>query len=390
MKVALISHQGGGISSVCYELAQSLSKKRIHTTVITGVHRHDHQTKRVNDYLEIVRLPTLDLPPRSLWFQIFNTRKLSKLLKNHTVIHGVSPDASFLYTFFKRKLKKPFVATIHGSPRASQRAFINSPISYWTLGDFGYEIVEFPLHDFTVRKILSASDHIAVCSFAALEELKVYRSLDLSKVSVVYNGINLEEIGNLRASSTDQIDDLSIIYAGRLFWTKGVMLLLEAFKLLRQDRKNIHLSIFGKGPLENRIREFITNSGLRANVHFQGYVPREELLAEVKNSDVVVFPSLSEAQPVFVLEAMACRKPLVAFNIPSMREMISNFENGLLAEPYKAHDLCGRIEMLLSDRKLRSKLGENAYNYVKRKHSWNEQAEKYIEIYEKVDGNFGN
>jgi glycosyltransferase involved in cell wall biosynthesis len=281
-------------------------------------------------------------------------------------------------------LKKPFVATIHGSPRTLQRVFINSPIASWTLGDLGYQIIEFPLHDFTIDRILRGSNHTVVCSFTVLEELKAYRSLDLSKVSVIYNGINFDEIEKIEVSSEDDKDDLSIVFAGRLFWTKGVMLLLEAFRLLKREFSKVQLNIFGKGPLERRIKEFIVNSDLSDSVHCRGFVTRQELLAEVKKSDAVVLPSMSEAQPIFILEAMACKKPLVAFDIPSMREIISDEESGLLAEAFNVNDLYNKIQLLLSDMKLRSRLGQNAFNYVKKEHSWDMQVEKYIQVYENV------
>jgi len=384
MKVALISHEGGGTASVCYGLGQSLAKKKINTTIFTGTPKRVQQIEKLNDYLEIIRMPILNFPPRALWFQVLHIRKLLNLLKDYTVIHGVSPDASFVLAFYKKKLRKPFVATIHGSIRAMQKAFVNTPVSCWTRGDFGFHVIEFPLHDYTISKILSGSDHIAVCSFTVLEELKIYRSLDVKKATVIYNGINLDEIENTKASSTNKEDDLSIIYAGRLFWTKGAIFLLKALQILRQDFKNVHLKIFGSGPLENRIREFVADADLRDCVSFRGHVSHKNLLAEVKTADLVVHPSIYEAQPMFALEAMACRKPVVVFDAPWGRELISNKNNGLLARMCDVKDLSNKIQLLLLDRKLRTKLGENAYNYVKQKHNWDIQVQKYLRMYEEV------
>ena len=85
-----------------------------------------------------------------------------------------------------------------------------------------------------------------------------------------------------------------------------------------------------------------------------------------------------------VLEAMACRKPIITFDIPSMSEIIVDGETGVLAKPFSHSDLAEKIRIVLSDKKLRSKLGQNAYNYVKEKHNWDRQVEKYVEIYENV------
>jgi glycosyltransferase involved in cell wall biosynthesis len=384
MKIALISHEGGGISSVSYGLAQSLAKKKIDTTIFTSTLAHNCQIEEVNEYFNVVRFPILDFPPRSFWFQILNIRKLSKLLSNYTVIHGVSPDASFVFTFYKKKLKKPLIATIHGSPRAIQKVFVNSPISSWHLGDFGYNIIEFPLHDFTISKILSDSDHIVACSFTTLEELKAYKTLHLNKTSVIYNGINFDEIQKIRIPSNNNKDNLSIVYAGRLFWTKGAIHLLKAFQLVRKNFKNVQLKIFGKGPLEQKIKKLIVEANLKDCVSFLGHVPHRSLITEVKMADIVVLPSLYEAQPMFALEAMACKKPLVVFNVAYAREIISNEDNGLLAQAYDVKDLGDKIEILLSDKELRIEIGENACKYVKRKHNWDVLAENYLRLYEKL------
>jgi len=387
LKVALLSHEGGGISSVTYGLAHSLSKKRVHTTVFTGSSEKP-KVEHVNAYLEIIRLPFLGVPPRSVWFQLRNFRLLWKLPKDYTVLHGVSPYISVVYTLFKRKLKKPFIASIHGTPRGALRAFIHSPISCWTYSDFASNVLELPLNDLTIRKCMANSNHVVVSSFAALNELRAYNNLNMNKVSVIYNGIDFDEIESIEIDheKMDGRCDFSIIYAGRLLWMKGVMFVLKAFEILNRDFKSLELKIFGKGPLEREIKRFIFNAGLRDNVHFGGHLPHKDLIAEVKKSDVVVLPSLYESQPMIALEAMACKKPLVVFDLPYARELIVNEYNGLLAEVYNTKDLSDKIGLLLSDEKLRFKLGQNGYKYIKREHNWNILSEKYLEVYQNVAG----
>jgi glycosyltransferase involved in cell wall biosynthesis len=94
-----------------------------------------------------------------------------------------------------------------------------------------------------------------------------------------------------------------------------------------------------------------------------------------------VAPSLCEAQSLFVLEAMACGKPLVAFDIPPMKEIIIDGSTGTLAKSFDVGDLAEKIRVVLSDRKLRSKIGQNARNYVRLKHNWENQIDQYLEIY---------
>ena len=87
---------------------------------------------------------------------------------------------------------------------------------------------------------------------------------------------------------------------------------------------------------------------------------------------------------MLALEAMACKRPLVAFDVPFAREIITDGHNGLLAEAFDAKSLSDRIRLLLSDGNLRFKIGQNAHNYVKREHNWDTQVEKFLNIYRNV------
>jgi N,N'-diacetylbacillosaminyl-diphospho-undecaprenol alpha-1,3-N-acetylgalactosaminyltransferase len=113
-------------------------------------------------------------------------------------------------------------------------------------------------------------------------------------------------------------------------------------------------------------------------------VPHNRLLAEIKKADLAVSPALHEAQSMYALEAMACGKPIVAFDIPSMREIITDGVNGVLAKSFDTHDLSEKLQRLLCDEKMRLKIGQNAIKYVSQKHNEDRQVEQYIQIYSKL------
>lgn len=112
-----------------------------------------------------------------------------------------------------------------------------------------------------------------------------------------------------------------------------------------------------------------------------GYVEFNQLMRELVESDIAVFPSLYEAQSMAMLEAMALGKPVVAFDLPFARDVITDGLTGLLAEPLDSQDLAENISKLLRNERLRKTLGSNARSYVIGKHDWNKIAEKHIEIY---------
>lgn len=380
----------GGIASACYDLAYSLSKKGIFTTVFCG--KSDKMlVEKFNSHLTVVRLPLLDAPPRHLWFQLQNFTPLLKLLKNYTLLHGFSPKASAIFAYFRKKLQKPFVTSIHGFPHCELRALLSSPISHWAVGDFVYNVLEYPLNDFLIRTCLSHSDHVVVVSFTTLHEMKEkYPDLDYNNTSVIYNGIDFNRpVFRSDCENSDEEDHL-VSYFGRLTHLKGIMHLVKAISFVEKDFPDVELEIFGKGPLEPVVRRLIVKLGLTDKVYIRGFIPNTELIKKVRKASVVALPSLYEAQPTSVLEAMACKKPVVAFDLPFAHEYIKDFYNGVLVRPGDSKDLADKICILLSDRKLRFRLGQNAYEYVKRNHNWDTLVDKYIKMYDEVMNSFSS
>jgi glycosyltransferase involved in cell wall biosynthesis len=398
LNVALVSEEFppfmfGGISTVCYDLAHSLSQKGIETTVFCG-RSNRPAIERVNDYLEIVRLPCLNIPPRFLWFQLQNLFNLTKQLKDRTLIHAVNPQVSPICIYLKKKLTKPLVTSYHGVPAYDLEAFINSPTSLWALGDFAYQVLEYPLNDSFSRISLVKSDHVVSCSHTTLNELRsIYGMPNPENSSVIYNGINFERIekiqSDFRARAYGRDDgNLTLIYNGRLYWHKGITYLIKAFELLIHDFPNVKLKVFGTGPLGKKVQALVSTSGLREKVFILGYVEsHDQLLNEVMKADIAVFPSLREAQPMSALEAMAFGKPVVVFDLPFSREYVKNHYNGLLAVPKDPKDLADKIGILISDEGLCHRLGQNAYIYVKQHHNWASLVDKYVEIYSRVTNN---
>ncbi len=385
MRVALITLEGGGTSTVCYGLAYNLSKKKIHTTIFTETAGKSTIEKK-NDFLQIHRLSRFEIPPRCLWFQLQNYRFLLKTLKDYTLVHGVSPDASVFITYNKRKLNKPFVASFHAEPLANSKMFLKAPFSSWTATETMHHLSEYPLHYYNIRRCIKKADKIVSCSYSSLSDFKAnYKNLSLDKVSVIYNSINFDEIENIEINTKDDVQrGTSIIFAGRLFWLKGQMLLFKAFEELSHEFKDLELKIFGKGPEEQRIRRAVYRSGLEKRVRIFGNVPHKTLISELKMADLAVLPSRYEAQSLFMLEAMACKKPVVTFGIPSAEEIIKDGVTGILAKPFSVKDLTNKMRLILSDKRLQSKIGQNAYAYVKREHNWDTQIEKYIKIYKNL------
>jgi glycosyltransferase involved in cell wall biosynthesis len=144
----------------------------------------------------------------------------------------------------------------------------------------------------------------------------------------------------------------NIAFVGRLHPVKNLFALLDALAGTHH-----RLSIVGKGPQEIVLKEHAAKK--KVNVRFLGTCPHGVLPRVLSEMDLFVLPSVYENNPKALLEAMACGLPVVASDIPGIREIVKHEQNGLLCEP-SAHALREAIDRLIHDPEVRRKLGRNA------------------------------
>lgn len=154
---------------------------------------------------------------------------------------------------------------------------------------------------------------------------------------------------------------------------KGFRLLLEAISLVRGE---FHLLIFGGLTDPKVVPEGVTYSTI-------GKRTGERALAEVYNlADFFVLPSLQESLSYMTMEAMACGKPVVAFDSGGVRDLVVDGETGFLVPLRDIKTLADKITVLVSDASLRATLGEAARNHVVKTYSEHTIAQKYLQLYQ--------
>jgi glycosyltransferase involved in cell wall biosynthesis len=166
---------------------------------------------------------------------------------------------------------------------------------------------------------------------------------------VIPNGIPLDEIAATPAASGEiagfAADEPLVLFAGRLDLQKNIDVLLESLGLV-MARQPIRAILCGQGPLRPRIDDWIRSRRLDGRVAVLGYAP--ELWSLMKQANVFVSPSLFEGNPNVVLEAMACKTPLVVSDIPEHRELLDE-TSAILVPPTSAERLAEGIERALRD-----------------------------------------
>jgi glycosyltransferase involved in cell wall biosynthesis len=170
-----------------------------------------------------------------------------------------------------------------------------------------------------------------------------------------------------------------VYYIGQLYPWKGVDVLVGAMRYLN----GAELVIVGGLPPEpdlDRLKRLASSLSLEDRVRFRGFVPPPELPAERTEADLFVIPLLDSVtarlftSPLKLFEAMASGRPLVASDLPSIREILTHEENALLVPPGDTRALAAAMERLLRDRDLSRRLAARAFEDVKA-YSWDRRAE---------------
>ena len=150
----------------------------------------------------------------------------------------------------------------------------------------------------------------------------------------------------------------------RLAKEKGQDYLIKSLPLIKQSVPNVCLVLAGRGPDFKRLQALCNEYQLQDDVHFLGFVSDKN--AVISLFDVFVFTSLWELEGfgLVILEAMALKKPLVAFRKPPTTEILENNKNALLTKLGNSSEMAKTIIKLLKDTDLGLKLSSNAFKDV--------------------------
>jgi glycosyltransferase involved in cell wall biosynthesis len=353
-----------GTGNVCYHNSIELVKLGHNVSVYTG--------QRSN--LKEENPGTLSVKYLKPLFIIGNAPFLPQLLKlkDYDVVHLHYPfffGAEFVYLNSILRNSR-YLLTYH-----------NDVISDGLFGLF------FKIHKNTLMKlILNRAEKIIVTSidYSKNSFLSEIWERNPEKIVEISNGVDIEKFNPNNDSSTIRkrlnIENQKIIlFVGALdkpHFFKGLDILLESFKKICNP--NYRLIIVGDGELKQNYIEKANNMGVVSQVIFTGRVSSEDLPLYYAASDVTVLPSttMGEAFGLVLVEAMATSKPVIASNLPGVRSVVDDGENGFLVIPGNSEDLALKIKTILDDEELCCKFGKSGRKKVEEKYNWANIAKK--------------
>ena len=201
-------------------------------------------------------------------------------------------------------------------------------------------------------------------------------------IHVCYNGIDLEQFYWAPAPRPPSLPEDALVIGAvcALRPEKGLVTLLDAFARVRPLRKEMKLAIVGSGPMLPQLQDHAIKAGIFGDCVWEP--PTPNVPAWLRTFDIFVLPSLSEALSNSLMEAMACRCPVVASNVGGIPELVTRGERGLLFEPKNVEALAEALCRLIKDAVLRRSLADAGERFIRNGFSRKASAERMAEIYE--------
>jgi len=218
-----------------------------------------------------------------------------------------------------------------------------------------------------------------------LKDFFVKRGMPPDKILVAPDGVDLQEF-NLVGSKEDyrrklalHLDKKIVLYAGHFYGWKGATALLEVARNFQLPITNCQF-VFVGGTKED-IAEFKEWAEKLTNVLVVGHRPHAEIPLWLKAADVLVLPNSGQediskywTSPMKMFEYMASERPIIASDLPSIREIL-NKENAVLVEPDSPGALAQGIKEVLQNSQLSDRISARAFEDVK-EYTWRKRAEK--------------
>lgn len=245
-----------------------------------------------------------------------------------------------------------------------------------------------------LKKTLKKADHIFVASDFTGRELSELYGVPAEKMTTVYAGVDRQIFKPMEYSECKDVLDSKYLndkgyffYLGTIEPRKNIERMIIAYsktvkRLESEGKTAIPFVLGGKlGWYYDEILKRIESEGIADKIILAGYLGDREKSALYARARAFVFPSLYEGFGIPVLEAMACKTPVLTANVSSLPEVTG--DNAILCDPLDTNDIANGLYRLATDNSLCEQLSSNGFERSKM-FSWDKTARVMHEIYEKV------
>ncbi len=227
---------------------------------------------------------------------------------------------------------------------------------------------------------------LVFCSQASYESFPVFlKRLGGNRLHVVPNAVDLDRIDRVaQVGQAAHSDPFTIATVG-LIKMKNPFTVLEAFREYPDQASK--LVFIGEGNLRPLLAQEVEKSGLQKQVKMTGLIERDSVFEYFTQADLFVSASWGEGLPVAVMEAMACRRPVILSDIPPHREIAESADFIPLIKP---HDVAGFAREIKKFREMsvseRAMIGQKCRKLIEERFSLPAMHAGYAEVYAQITG----
>lgn len=374
MKICIVTeffipHYFGGGERRFYQLAKKLVERGVQVDLICM------KIKGVPDYENIDGInvhhigPTIENPPnRSIFdFLRYLGSVIAWLLKNSYDMIDAQSYSPLLSSTIAAKIKRtPILGTIYDTSSAGSDQWMNHSFLANSLEKF---LVNLPF------------DKIITISKSTRDSLIDDFGVSKDKIELIYIGVDTQKY-----DSIDKIEKIQnkLIFVGRLIPHKHVDHLIESFEEILKNIPDARLVVVGRGDEKENIVRLVSSKSLDNYVSFEENLSDEDLIRQIKESEVLVLPSTREGFGMVLAEANYCKVPVVTYASGGTLDVVEDGYNGFLVEPENIPQLTEKIMLLLNDKQLQKQMGTNGRIKVETQFNWDIIVDEYLKTIDRL------
>lgn len=374
MKILFVQKMAGISGSELYlmQMLPELKKRGYEVEMLVIFPKELGKIKSFIEHLAKVNIPTHEIYGHSALSPMLLFKLKSVLKKGkYDIVQSNLVHADFWFAMqkmlFFRKMK--LISVKHGFDEAYSAKYGNTPthlrksLFFWLQKYSG----KFANYNVTISKGL----------FDMYVNGKIVRP---NKIRNIYYGLDLSDKELLVKEIVPE--ERYALIVGRLVKYKGHELLFQAWKKVAAVNPNWKLYVIGTGNYELQLKEVADKLELGDTVKFLGHQSNPHQI--IKNSEFTLVTSIWEGFGLVMLESWVHKKPIIAFNVPAMNEIINDESNGLLVKAFDTALLSEKIIKYFQESELAILHGNSGYQKLNSYFTVSRMADEMCEVYQKV------
>ena len=326
-----------------------------------------------------------------------NINKINERVIKHE-LHFKAPFGYYLNFIELKKIYKelkPDIVNVHYASGYGTLARV-SKIKNVLLSIWGSDVYDFPneskLKAKIFRKNLLYASYVASTSNIMAEEIKK-QVPDLNKeIYITPFGVDVEkfnQIGIHKSKDEFIIGNVKTL-ENEIYGIDYGILAVKKLKenLIKRGHENISKKIkfyiYGDGKDKENLQKLIITNNLEESVFLKGRIPNTEVPRALNEFDIFCITSNKESFGVSVIEAMACKLPVVATNADGFKEVMEDGKTGIIVQRKNVDEIANALEELIYNKEERIQMGEQGRKKVLQEYNWADNVNKMEEIYNSI------